>query len=338
MIITTQRYGQFLVNGIKNFTGTYFSDIVEGLYHDRGWRFLNGAKLGSKVIWKKAKQDIVYSKQGYLVFDDSVLDKSYSKNIEIARRQYSGTTHGVVMGIGVVNCIYCNPELDRYWIIDAGIYNPDEDGKKKYEHVAEMLLQAIKRGVVFRTVLIDSWYAINRLMCKIDALGYKFLCPIRSNRLILDHWTNPEKPEYRIVKDLPWKDEDELKAGKIIKFRACSLKMKLFQIMINTDRTEYVVTNDFDQINTSQDATKACAMRWKIEQYHREVKQTTGIGKCQARNGKAQRKHINVAILAWLVLSAQAYAMKKTIYEVKEEPLKIFQAAFWRQPQIVFSS
>lgn len=45
-------------------------------------------------------------------------------------------------------------------------------------------------------------------------------------------------------------------------------------------------------------------MRWEIEQYHREVKQTTGIDKCQARNSKAQRKHSNikVAILAWLVL------------------------------------
>ena len=36
-----------------------------------------------------------------------------------------------------------------------------------------------------------------------------------------------------------------------------------------------------------QDATKACAVRWNIEQYHREVKQLTGIGKCQASNGKA---------------------------------------------------
>lgn len=337
MKLTTQMYGQFLVNGVKNFTGTYFSEIVAGLAHDSVWRFLNGSKLRSKVIWEKAKQDIVYSKHGYLIFDDSVLDKSYSKKIEIARWQYSGNTHQTVMGIGIVNCIYYNPELDRYWIIDARIYQPEQDGKKKYIHVEDMLLQAIKRGVIFRTVLMDTWYAITSLMCKIDALGYKFVCPIRSNRQILDLWTDPEKPKYRSVKELPWKNEQELELGKTIKLRGCSIKMKLFRLSVHPDRTDYVVTNDFDQINTSQDATKACAMRWKIEQYHREVKQTTGIGKCQARNSKAQRKHIKVAILAWLVLNAQAHAMNKNIYQVKEEPLKTFQAALWRQPSVVFS-
>ena len=34
MRVTTQTYGQFLVNGVDNFTGTYFADIVEGLKHD----------------------------------------------------------------------------------------------------------------------------------------------------------------------------------------------------------------------------------------------------------------------------------------------------------------
>ena len=34
MIVTTQDYGQFLINGVNNYTGTYFSKIVEGLEHD----------------------------------------------------------------------------------------------------------------------------------------------------------------------------------------------------------------------------------------------------------------------------------------------------------------
>ena len=31
MRVTTQHYGQFLINGVKNYTATYFSQIVEGL-------------------------------------------------------------------------------------------------------------------------------------------------------------------------------------------------------------------------------------------------------------------------------------------------------------------
>nr|WP_316358763.1 hypothetical protein [Candidatus Neptunochlamydia sp. REUL1] len=50
MRVTTQTYGQFLVNGVDNFTATYFADIVEGLKHDSVRRHLNGSKLPSKAI------------------------------------------------------------------------------------------------------------------------------------------------------------------------------------------------------------------------------------------------------------------------------------------------
>lgn len=336
MRVTTQTYGQFLVNGLDNFTGTYFADIVEGLKHDSVWRHLNGSKLPSKAIWERVQKEIVYSERGYLIFDDSVLDKSGSNKIELARWQYSGNTHSTVMGIGIVNCVYFNPDLDRYWIIDARIYQPDQDGKKKYEHLQEMMLKAIERGVVFHTVLMDTWYAMTKIMCWIDRLGYKFVCPIRSNRLVLDWWTDPEKPKYRGVKELPW--EAQCTEGVIGKLKECSLELKLFRLSVHSNRTDYVVTNDLKKIGTSEDATKACAFRWKIEQYHREAKQTTGIGKCQARNSKAQRKHIITSILAWIVLEAQARAKNMTIYALKNEPLKRFQSLIWRRPYTAFST
>lgn len=336
MRVTTQTYGQFLVNGVDNFTGTYFAEIVEGLKHDSVWRHLNGGKLPSKAIWERVSRDIVYSEKGYLLFDDSVLDKSGSKKIELARWQYSGNVHRTGMGIGIVNCVYYNPDLDRYWIIDARIYQPDQDGKKKYEHLQEMMLKAIERGVVFGTVLMDTWYAINKIMCWIDGLGYKFVCPIRSNRLVLDRWTDSEKPKYRPVKELPL--GNSLLQGNPEKLKECSLELKLFRLTVHSNRTDYVVTNDLKQISTPEDATKACAFRWKIEQYHREAKQTTGIGKCQDRNAKSQRKHIITSILAWTILTVKAHAKNTTIYALKNEPLKEFQALIWRQPYTAFST
>jgi hypothetical protein len=337
MKVTTQDYGQFLVNGVNNFTGTYFADTVLDLKHDSVWRHLNGSKLHSKAIWERVSKDIVYSDRGYMIFDDSVLDKSSSKHIELARRQYSGTEHDIVMGIGLVNCIYYNPDIDEYWIIDARIYQPDQDGKKKYEHLQDMLLKAIERGVKFRTVLMDTWYSIASIMCWIDGLGYKFVCPVRSNRQVLDHWTNPEKPKYNAVKLLPWEGNEELAEGKITKLKQCHLKLRLFQLTTHPRRTDYVVTNDHEAVSTSDDATKACAARWKIEQYHRESKQLTGIAKCQARNAKAQRKHIITAILAWIVLHAESKTKKLTIYAIKNEPLKQFQEKLWRNPYTVFT-
>ena len=47
MLVTTQSYGQFLINGVNNYTGTYFSKIVEGLEHDSLWRHLNGSNTNN---------------------------------------------------------------------------------------------------------------------------------------------------------------------------------------------------------------------------------------------------------------------------------------------------
>ena len=60
MKVTTQDYGQWLINGVHNFTATYVANIVQGLKHDSIWRYLNGPKLKSKVIWERASKDIVY--------------------------------------------------------------------------------------------------------------------------------------------------------------------------------------------------------------------------------------------------------------------------------------
>ena len=52
--------------------------------------------------------------------------------------------------------------------------------------------------------------------------------------------------------------------------------MKLFRIVSDTGRTEYIVSNDLSQSDAT--ATKQqCQVRWKIEQLHREIKQTTGL-------------------------------------------------------------
>jgi hypothetical protein len=38
-------------------------------------------------------------------------------------------------GIGMVNCLYVNPDSAQYWIIDYQILEPDGDGKSKLDHV-----------------------------------------------------------------------------------------------------------------------------------------------------------------------------------------------------------
>jgi hypothetical protein len=64
-----------------------------------------------------------------LIFDDTVLDKNFSHKIELVRLQYSGNAHGLIKGIGLVNCVYVNPETGQYWVIDYRIYDPVTSGR-----------------------------------------------------------------------------------------------------------------------------------------------------------------------------------------------------------------
>ena len=47
-----------------------------------------------------------------------------------------------------------------------------------------MMLKAIERNVMFKTVLMDTWYALTSLMQWINSLGYKF-AELLSLRLII---------------------------------------------------------------------------------------------------------------------------------------------------------
>jgi len=97
-------------------------------------------------------------------------------------------------------------------------------------------------------------------------------------------------------------------------------QMKLFRVEVSTSRTDWVVSNDLNQ-NSTQGVQDACALRWKIEQFHRELKQLTGVEKCQCRKARIQRNHIAYAVLFWARLVTIARQTCTTIYKLKNQIL-----------------
>ena len=78
--------------------------------------FLRNENISSSELWESVQDDIEYD--GYIVFDGVVLSKPYTKEIEVLRSQWSGSDKKVVLGIGIVACLYVNPKTGEYWIID----------------------------------------------------------------------------------------------------------------------------------------------------------------------------------------------------------------------------
>ena len=103
--------------------------------------YFSGARIRPRLVWENVQDHLVLTQEGegYVIFDDTVLDKRHARKMALVRRQYSGNAQGVINGIGVVPCVYVNPVDDRFWLIDYRIYDPQGDGKTKLDHVQEML-------------------------------------------------------------------------------------------------------------------------------------------------------------------------------------------------------
>lgn len=330
-----REYCQYLLLTQINHTVTYFAEHRQIWSHDTIRDFLKEDEVKPSDLWQRVKGEIIPSPFGYILFDDTVLDKNYSKKISLVRRQWSGNTKSIIRGIGVVSCIYVNPETNQFWVMDYRLYDPDGDGKTKIDHVEEMLAHTITyKRLDFTTVLMDSWYAVTSLFKQIEKAGKLFYCPVKSDRLVDD--TNDAEAHKGVAK-LAW-TTNEQEHGKIVHLKTMPKghRMKLFRLVLSPERTDYIVTNDMAQDSTNA-VKEIVGIRWKIEQFFRETKQLTGIERCQCRLARIQRNHIGCALLVWNCLKKNAYATGKTVYELKYRLLDDYMKQQLAHPTILFS-
>jgi len=328
-------YCQYLLVSQINYTLTNFADHCERLSHDAVNRYLRGEQITPRLIWDNVRAQLVTVARGYIIFDDTVLDKNYSRSIELVRRQYSGNAHAVIKGIGVVTCVYVNPDTNQFWLIDYRIYDPKGDGKTKLDHVHEMLSNVVaEKQLPFQTVLMDSWYATKDLMLYIESLNKFYYCPLKDNRQVDD---SQGAQAYRRVDALSW-SEAELERGKRIKIKGFPKehKVRAFRVAVTINRTDYVVTNDLAQ-NSTEATQEACGFRWKIEQLHREGKQLTGLERCQCRKARIQRNHIGCAFLVWVRFKELAAQTGRTMYQLKHELLDEYLIQQLKNPSLTMA-
>lgn len=333
-LLTRRHYCQFLLSSQKNFTLTYFADHSEKYSHDRLNRYLSSDNITPADIWMEAKHHVVLSENGYLLFDDTVVDKNTSSKIEMVRRQYSGNAGRVIKGIGVVTCVYVNPDTDQYWVVDYRFYDKDSDDKSKLHHVKEMLIDCIDtKKLSFKTVLMDSWYAVKWLMLVIESYHKIYYCPIKGNRNVNE--ISNVGVKYQRADALAWTDKQD-RHGRRVHLRNFPKghSLQLYRLPFSTERTDYIVTNA-PQAHTLDEIEVICAIRWRIEQCHRELKQTTGLERCQCRKAQIQRNHIACCLLVWHRLKALAIEFKSNIYQLKQGLLDAYMRKQLKKPDLV---
>ena len=366
LVMTKQQYIEYLVATPNNYTCTHLAAHLEGeaaTSHDAISDYLRREKITPRRLWEVVQPLLHDDPTSYLVVDDSVQNKQYSRKIEMVKLQYSGAEGGLVRGIGVVNLLHTSGmardgKEGDFFPIDFRIFDPEADGKTKNDHFLEMLLRAKSdKQLKANTVLFDSWYSSVDNLKVIHRLGMVFVTTLKSNRLV-----STSKEQYQASKQqnkdktskhkgyvhldtLTW-DQDSLKHGKLIKLKELPFLVRLFKIVAPNGDIEWVITNrDLDQDNqhtegdaharlTSDDVQDENAVRWQIEQLHRELKQLVGTEKCQCRTARAQRNHLACCYLAWLTLKVHARKVGTTLYAAHANLLRDFLRAQLRQPTI----
>ena len=310
-----------------------------GTSHDTVSDYLRRDKLTPRQLWELVSPLIDDSESSYLILDDSVQNKEYSKCIELVKLQYSGAEHGLVRGIDIVNLVHTNGKEGDYYPIDYRIYHPDSDGKTKNDHFREMVIRAIHDKLIkAKTILFDSWYSSAENLKLIQRMGLFFVTTLKSNRLV-----SPVKGEGNIHLDqIAWTD-DALANGILIHIKAVPFLVRLFKIVATNGDVEWMITNketragsngDHPSPITAQDAQNESAVRWQVEQMHRELKQLVGTEKCQCRKARSQRNHIACCYQAWLAIKVTAMKKSVTLYEAQSDLFREYLRAQLRSPGI----
>ncbi len=327
-MISKRQYIEYLISTPANYTCSNLAEHLEGVSHDAISDYLQRDKLTARSLWELVQPLLNDSEAAYLIVDDSVQNKQYSRKIELVKKQYSGAAHGLVRGIGVVNLVHSDG--DDFYPIDYRVYAPEADGKTKNNHFREMLLRAKSdKQIQARTLLFDSWYASVDNLKLLVRLDMFFVTTLKDNRLV----SLSKETGYVHLQDIEWTAQ-RLKQGVAVKLKEVPFKVQLFKVVAPNGDIEWVITNHPEGTFTTSDIQDENAVRWQIEQLHRELKQLTGTEKCECRKARSQRNHLACCYLAWLSLKVKAQQWGKTLYGAQRDLLRDYLRAELRDPRI----
>lgn len=299
-------YTNFLIANHNRYSGSEMSKVSPkfDMQHDCVSRWLSASDFTPSQLWNQVKK-LIDVTTGYLVGDDTLLNKEYSRINELAKKQYSGNEHKLVNGICLVNLLWSKGE--EYVPVDYRIYKKEFDGRTKNDHFQDLLKRAKKRGFSPIYILMDSWYSsVDNLKLIVKKLNWNFICNLKSNRKV-----SISQNIYISISDLSLADKQVRKVW----LKEYGFVLICKTVDQNGDVT-YLAASDLTLIDYD-DFTNHFSHRWMIEEFHRGIKQTTGIEKCYSVKKESQRTHIFSSFTAFIKLETNRIEEGISWYEQK---------------------
>jgi hypothetical protein len=326
-------YSDFLIASTSLATATALSEITDyQISHDKVTRFLSKDEYTQSDYWKLIKPIVrdIQREDGVICIDDTIEHKPYTDENDIVCYHYDHTSGRSIKGINLLTLFYSGSMALplRYEIIKKDEEYVNDDGKScrrskktKNELFQEMMHSVVfKNHILFRYVLADSWFASSDTMKYIhQKLKKQFIFAMKSNRLVA--LTHEDKLQGKFIPLSQIKSTIDDVMHIWIKGVDIPLILAI-QHFENEDGSSgilYLVSNDttlnFENMNNLYHK------RWKIEEYHKSMKQNASLEKSPTKIVKTQSNHIFASIYAYVKLellrvktSLNHFALKSKIY------------------------
>ena len=309
-------YTDYLISQNKYATATGLEALLEGeVSHDKISRFLRDSKFESKDLWRYIKPQVrkfEKEKGGVLIIDDTIEEKPYTDENEIICWHFSHAKGRCIKGVNLLSCLVryddvalpVSIETVHKELIFCDVKTKKEMRKSsvtKNELFRSQVKQAEKNEIRFEYVLADNWFGAKKNMEFIKyEMNKKFIFGIKSNRLLAFSEEEKRKRKYQKLKALELEDGEKRTVWlKDLSFPV-SLMKKVFKNEDGSTGELYLVTNDLEI-----DAEKIYEIyqkRWRIEEYHKSIKQNASLEKSPTKVVRTQKTHIFASIVAYCKL------------------------------------
>jgi len=323
-------YTDYLICQNKHATATGLSELLDGdIAHDKVTRFLRRNHFDSKSLWGYVKKAVRAheSAGGVLILDDSIEEKPYTDENEVNAWHYSHAKGDVVKGINVLSCMVRYDDFSvpiSYEIIKKDIAYCDIHTKKthrkssttKNELFRNLVAQAVKSKVLFEHVLADNWFGSKANMAFIhNDLQKLFIIGIKSNRTLALSENNAKNGQYTKVKDL----EIEEDIAHTVWLKGLDFPVRLLKKVFKNENGStgvlYLVSNDMT--SCAARLYEVYQKRWRIEEFHKSVKQNASLAKSPTKTVRTQCNHIFAAIVAYCKLEFMKLKTKMNHFAIK---------------------
>ncbi len=334
-------YSDYLIASFGLTTATGLSKLLDGeISHDKITRFLSSEKKTSKDLWQIVKPLVreIERDDAALILDDSIEEKPYTDENDIVCWHFDHSKGAGVKGINFISCLYQVKDISIpigfELVRKTEAYIDPKDGKQKRrspisknQMARSQIESAIGNKVKFRFVLFDVWFASSENMRFILAHGKHFICPLKSNRKVALSLTDKKQGRWHKLDTL----EIELNTTRLIYLEGLETPVLLVkQVFTNEDgktAVQYLISSNTKLSKT--DITTNYQKRWRVEEYHKSLKQNVSLEKSPTQTETTQTNHFFAALCGYVKLERLKIKTKQNHFALKSKLyLKALLSAF----------